>query len=204
MHEEFCVRLSALSIPSHWHVDWLLHPHQDFLCVCRQTLSVRTCGGLNGGCYFLQVIHLEKITSEMGPASQANVRLTSLKKTLATTLSPRVLLPAINKTYKQIEKNWKVRLYRVLDLGGRRCGTEIFRFSLKEEYGYLMPLQMALMNSRSSKNGHISCVFSESHGPVYERLARAHWGDEEGGARLPPAPAHHVLPGGPGLPHPAR
>uniref|UniRef100_A0A8B9Y6B9 HEAT repeat-containing protein 1 n=1 Tax=Bos mutus grunniens TaxID=30521 RepID=A0A8B9Y6B9_BOSMU len=54
-----------------------------------------------------QVIHLEKITSEMGPASQANVRLTSLKKTLATMLSPRVLLPAINKTYKQIEKNWK-------------------------------------------------------------------------------------------------
>uniref|UniRef100_A0A8C0DRX7 HEAT repeat-containing protein 1 n=1 Tax=Balaenoptera musculus TaxID=9771 RepID=A0A8C0DRX7_BALMU len=55
----------------------------------------------------LQVIHLEKITSEIGPASQANVHLTSLKKTLATTLSPRVLLPAINKTYKQIEKNWK-------------------------------------------------------------------------------------------------
>ncbi|XP_004372851.1 HEAT repeat-containing protein 1 isoform X1 [Trichechus manatus latirostris] len=54
-----------------------------------------------------QVIHLEKITSEMGSASQANVRLTSLKKTLATTLSPRVLLPAINKTYKQIKKTWK-------------------------------------------------------------------------------------------------
>uniref|UniRef100_A0A671G2F7 HEAT repeat-containing protein 1 n=1 Tax=Rhinolophus ferrumequinum TaxID=59479 RepID=A0A671G2F7_RHIFE len=54
-----------------------------------------------------QVIHLEKITSEMGSASQANVRLTALKKTLATTLSPRVLLPAISKTYKQIEKNWK-------------------------------------------------------------------------------------------------
>uniref|UniRef100_A0A2K6FIH7 HEAT repeat-containing protein 1 n=1 Tax=Propithecus coquereli TaxID=379532 RepID=A0A2K6FIH7_PROCO len=54
-----------------------------------------------------QVIHLEKITSEMGPASQANIRLTSLKKTLATTLVPRVLLPAINKTYKQIKKNWK-------------------------------------------------------------------------------------------------
>ncbi|XP_072612013.1 HEAT repeat-containing protein 1 isoform X2 [Vulpes vulpes] len=54
-----------------------------------------------------QVVHLEKITSEMGSASQANVRVTSLKKTLATTLSPRVLLPAINKTYKQIEKNWK-------------------------------------------------------------------------------------------------
>ncbi|XP_069340669.1 HEAT repeat-containing protein 1 [Eulemur rufifrons] len=54
-----------------------------------------------------QVIHLEKITSEMGPTSQANIRLTSLKKTLATTLAPRVLLPAINKTYKQIKKNWK-------------------------------------------------------------------------------------------------
>ncbi|XP_031992195.1 HEAT repeat-containing protein 1 isoform X1 [Hylobates moloch] len=54
-----------------------------------------------------QVIHLEKITSEMGSASQANIRLTSLKKTLATTLAPRVLLPAIKKTYKQIEKNWK-------------------------------------------------------------------------------------------------
>nr|XP_030695348.1 HEAT repeat-containing protein 1 isoform X3 [Globicephala melas] len=55
----------------------------------------------------LQVIHLEKVTSEIAPASQANVHLMSLKKTLATTLSPRVLLPAINKTYKQIEKNWK-------------------------------------------------------------------------------------------------
>ncbi|KAL0609241.1 HEAT repeat-containing protein 1 [Plecturocebus cupreus] len=54
-----------------------------------------------------QVIHLEKITSDMGSSSQANIRLTSLKKTLATTLAPRVLLPAIKKTYKQIEKNWK-------------------------------------------------------------------------------------------------
>ncbi|KAM5301721.1 HEAT repeat-containing protein 1 isoform 1-T2 [Glossophaga mutica] len=54
-----------------------------------------------------QVIHLEKITSEMGSASQANVRLMSLKKTLATTLSPRVLLPAINRTYKQIQKHWQ-------------------------------------------------------------------------------------------------
>lgn len=58
----------------------------------------------------LQVIHLEKITSEMGSASQANIRLTSLKKTLATMLSPRVLLPAISKTFKPIQKNWKVRL----------------------------------------------------------------------------------------------
>ncbi|XP_059119394.1 HEAT repeat-containing protein 1 [Peromyscus eremicus] len=54
-----------------------------------------------------QVIHLEKITSEMGSASQANIRLTALKKTLATRLSPRVLLPAISKTFKQIRKNWK-------------------------------------------------------------------------------------------------
>ncbi|XP_036863196.2 HEAT repeat-containing protein 1 isoform X2 [Manis javanica] len=53
-----------------------------------------------------QVVHLEKVTSEMGSALQANVHLTSLKKTLATTLSPRVLLPAINKTYRHIE-NWK-------------------------------------------------------------------------------------------------
>lgn len=57
---------------------------------------------------FLQVIHLEKITSEMGSASQANIRLTALKKTLATGLSPRVLLPAISKTFKQIQKNWQV------------------------------------------------------------------------------------------------
>ncbi|ELW68114.1 HEAT repeat-containing protein 1, partial [Tupaia chinensis] len=54
-----------------------------------------------------QVIHLEKTTSEMGAASQAHIRLTSLKKTLATTLAPRVLLPAINKTYEQIEKSWQ-------------------------------------------------------------------------------------------------
>ncbi|KAL1785256.1 HEAT repeat-containing protein 1 [Sigmodon hispidus] len=54
-----------------------------------------------------QVIHLEKITTEMGSASQADIRLTSLKKTLATRLSPRVLLPAIRKTFKLIQKNWK-------------------------------------------------------------------------------------------------
>ncbi|KAK2499157.1 hypothetical protein MC885_011626 [Smutsia gigantea] len=53
-----------------------------------------------------QVVHLEKVTGEMGSALQANVHLTSLKKTLATTLSPRVLLPAIKKTYRRIE-NWK-------------------------------------------------------------------------------------------------
>lgn len=83
----------------------------------------------------LQVIQLEKITSEMGPASQANVRLTSLKKTLATTLSPRVLLPAITKTYKQIEKNWKVRLYWLLDFGEGRYSSEILNFHLKKNTG---------------------------------------------------------------------
>ncbi|XP_073912916.1 HEAT repeat-containing protein 1 isoform X2 [Castor canadensis] len=54
-----------------------------------------------------QVIHLEKITSGMGSTSQGSIRLTLLKKTLATQLSPRVLLPAISKTYKQIKRNWK-------------------------------------------------------------------------------------------------
>lgn len=78
----------------------------------------------------LQVIHLEKITSEMGAASQANVRLASLKKTLATTLSPRVLLPAINKTYKQIQKHWQVRGHRVLVFGEGRHGAETRSFSL--------------------------------------------------------------------------
>lgn len=82
---------------------------------------------------FLQVVHLEKITSEMGSASQANVRVISLKTTLATTLSPRVLLPAVNRTYKQIEKNWKVRSYWVLDFGEGRYSTKILKFSLKEE-----------------------------------------------------------------------
>ncbi|XP_006216540.1 HEAT repeat-containing protein 1 isoform X2 [Vicugna pacos] len=58
----------------------------------------------------LQVIHVEKITSKLGAASQANVRLVSLKKTLAGTLSPRVFLPAASKTYRQIEKTWKSHL----------------------------------------------------------------------------------------------
>lgn len=73
---------------------------------------------------FLQVIHLEKITSEMGSASQANIRLMALKKTLATGLSPRVLLPAISKTLKQIQ-NWKVSVdCWTLE---REGGTEMLR-----------------------------------------------------------------------------
>lgn len=40
----------------------------------------------------------------------------------------------------------------------------------------------------------------ESHGPVYEHLARAHHGDEEGRALVSPISADHLLPGRPGLP----
>lgn len=87
-----------------WHLSWL-HASSKPFCECgcqhRPVPSVTVFP-------VLQVIHLEKITSEMGSASQANIRLTSLKKTLATGLSPRVLLPAISKTFKQIQKNWKV------------------------------------------------------------------------------------------------
>ncbi|XP_058552227.1 HEAT repeat-containing protein 1 [Neofelis nebulosa] len=70
-----------------------------------------------------QVVHLEKITGGMGSASQANVRITSLKKTLATTLSPRVLLPAINKTYKQIEKNWKKHMHPFMSILQEHIGV---------------------------------------------------------------------------------
>ncbi|XP_074079057.1 HEAT repeat-containing protein 1 isoform X2 [Macrotis lagotis] len=55
----------------------------------------------------MQAIRWESIAREMGPTSQATLRVTSLKATLATTLSPRVLLSALNTVYKQIGKNWK-------------------------------------------------------------------------------------------------
>lgn len=132
------------------------------------------------------MIHLEKVTSEMGSASQANVRLKSLKKILATTLSPRVLLPAISETYKQIEKNWKVRLYGGLDLGEGRYGVETSKFHLTK--------------SRVLRAGTSLLLPAESHGPVHEHLAGAHRGHEETGALLPSASAHHVLLGGPRLP----
>lgn len=40
----------------------------------------------------------------------------------------------------------------------------------------------------------------ESHGPIYEHLARAHCGDEEGRALVSPVSADHLFPGSPGLP----
>uniref|UniRef100_A0A5F8GH43 HEAT repeat-containing protein 1 n=1 Tax=Monodelphis domestica TaxID=13616 RepID=A0A5F8GH43_MONDO len=58
----------------------------------------------------MQAIRWEVITKEMGSTSQANLRVTSLKATLATTLSPRVLLLALNTVYKQIGTNWKSRI----------------------------------------------------------------------------------------------
>nr|XP_020013060.1 HEAT repeat-containing protein 1 isoform X3 [Castor canadensis] len=88
VHSEVCL-LSALAA-LHKVVETLLHFISPYL---EGVLS--------------QVIHLEKITSGMGSTSQGSIRLTSLKKTLATQLSPRVLLPAISKTYKQIKRNWK-------------------------------------------------------------------------------------------------
>uniref|UniRef100_A0A670I683 HEAT repeat-containing protein 1 n=1 Tax=Podarcis muralis TaxID=64176 RepID=A0A670I683_PODMU len=50
----------------------------------------------------LQVVRLERIAVEMGPSSPVNLRVTSLKNTLATTLPPRVLLPAVTKCYDEI------------------------------------------------------------------------------------------------------
>uniref|UniRef100_A0A670XSS2 HEAT repeat-containing protein 1 n=1 Tax=Pseudonaja textilis TaxID=8673 RepID=A0A670XSS2_PSETE len=50
----------------------------------------------------LQVVHLDRITVEMGPSSQINLRVASLKTTLATKLPSRVLLPAIVKCYSEI------------------------------------------------------------------------------------------------------
>uniref|UniRef100_A0A4X2KD30 HEAT repeat-containing protein 1 n=1 Tax=Vombatus ursinus TaxID=29139 RepID=A0A4X2KD30_VOMUR len=58
----------------------------------------------------MQAIRWEIIAREMGPTSQATLRVTSLKTTLATTLSPRVLLSTLNPVYKQIGKNWKIRI----------------------------------------------------------------------------------------------
>ncbi|XP_044532879.1 HEAT repeat-containing protein 1 [Gracilinanus agilis] len=58
----------------------------------------------------MQAIRWEVITKEMGSTSQANLRVTSLKATLATTLSPRVLLLALNTVYKQIGTNWKNKI----------------------------------------------------------------------------------------------
>ncbi|XP_067901387.1 HEAT repeat-containing protein 1 [Heterodontus francisci] len=49
-----------------------------------------------------QVTHLTKIASRTGHSSQLDLRLTSLRTTLATKLASRVLLPAISKCYDKL------------------------------------------------------------------------------------------------------
>ncbi|NWI98238.1 HEAT1 protein, partial [Crypturellus undulatus] len=55
----------------------------------------------------LQVVRLEKIVVEFGPASQIGLRVTSLKTILATKLAPRILLPAITKCYSEVANTRK-------------------------------------------------------------------------------------------------
>ncbi|XP_078085724.1 HEAT repeat-containing protein 1 isoform X2 [Mustelus asterias] len=49
-----------------------------------------------------QVSHLTKIASRKGHSSQLDLRLTSLRTTLATKLASRVLLPAVSKCYDKL------------------------------------------------------------------------------------------------------
>ncbi|XP_030412821.1 HEAT repeat-containing protein 1 isoform X4 [Gopherus evgoodei] len=64
----------------------------------------------------LQVVRLERIAVEMGPSSQLNLRLSSLKTMLATQLSPRVLLPAITKCYNELANAWKNCVGPLMDI----------------------------------------------------------------------------------------
>ncbi|XP_062980420.1 HEAT repeat-containing protein 1 isoform X2 [Elgaria multicarinata webbii] len=64
----------------------------------------------------LQVVHLERIAVEMGPSSHVNLRVTSLKTTLATKLPSRVLLPAVARCYGEIAKTCKNHLGAVMDI----------------------------------------------------------------------------------------
>ncbi|CAI5770584.1 repeat-containing 1 [Podarcis lilfordi] len=64
----------------------------------------------------LQVVRLERIAIEMGPSSPVNLRVTSLKNTLATTLPPRVLLPAVTKCYDEIAIVSKNNLGALMDI----------------------------------------------------------------------------------------
>uniref|UniRef100_A0A667HQ23 HEAT repeat-containing protein 1 n=1 Tax=Lynx canadensis TaxID=61383 RepID=A0A667HQ23_LYNCA len=97
-----------------------------------------------------QVVHLEKITGGMGSASQANIRITSLKKTLATTLSPRVLLPAINKTYKQIEKNWKKHMRPFMSILQEHIGV----MKKEELTSHQAPLTMFFLEALDFRAQH--------------------------------------------------
>ncbi|ETE69404.1 HEAT repeat-containing protein 1, partial [Ophiophagus hannah] len=64
----------------------------------------------------LQVVHLDRITVEMGPASQVNLRVASLKTILATKLPSRVLLPAIVKCYSEIANASKNDVGTIMDI----------------------------------------------------------------------------------------
>uniref|UniRef100_A0A6J0T712 HEAT repeat-containing protein 1 n=1 Tax=Pogona vitticeps TaxID=103695 RepID=A0A6J0T712_9SAUR len=64
----------------------------------------------------LQVVHLERIAIQMGPSSHVNLRVTSLKTTLATKLPPRVLLPAVAKCYSEVASAYKNYLGTVMDI----------------------------------------------------------------------------------------
>ncbi|KAG8123551.1 hypothetical protein E2320_019037 [Naja naja] len=64
----------------------------------------------------LQVVHLDRITVEMGPSSQVNLRVASLKTTLATKLPSRVLLPAIAKCYNEIANASKNDVGTIMDI----------------------------------------------------------------------------------------
>ncbi|XP_054018256.1 HEAT repeat-containing protein 1 [Dryobates pubescens] len=55
----------------------------------------------------LQVVRLERIAAEFGPASQISLRVTSLRSILATRLAPRILLPALTKCYSDLANNRK-------------------------------------------------------------------------------------------------
>ncbi|KFV61142.1 HEAT repeat-containing protein 1 [Dryobates pubescens] len=55
----------------------------------------------------LQVVRLERIAAEFGPASQISLRVTSLRSILATRLAPRILLPALTKCYSDLANTRK-------------------------------------------------------------------------------------------------
>ncbi|XP_007435093.1 HEAT repeat-containing protein 1 isoform X1 [Python bivittatus] len=64
----------------------------------------------------LQVVHLDRIAVEMGPSSHVNLRVASLKTTLATKLPSRVLLPATAKCYGEIANAHKYDLGTIMDI----------------------------------------------------------------------------------------
>ncbi|XP_029449670.1 HEAT repeat-containing protein 1 [Rhinatrema bivittatum] len=71
----------------------------------------------------LQIACLEKIGVEMGPKSQLNLRIVSLKTTLATKLPSRVLLPTISKCYQELVTKHKHRLGHLMDVLKEHIGS---------------------------------------------------------------------------------